>query len=271
MKNWGKIALWSGIGLLVLTLLILANSTQANRKISVPNIHVYAEDEHVFLTKTELSNLLLTRKLYDPASSNNVLNVSKIESFIANLSEVKHVSVYKELGGQWCIDVQLRRPIARIFNRHDESFYLDSEGEIVRSTHFHSARTVVVSGFIDDRITSMGVTEIINNDSLKSIRKLDDVYRISNYVCNDPLMRSLIGQIHLTKRGDFILIPIVGEQKIVFGSATTEQEVKQKFEKLQVFYKEAIPYEGWNKYEEINLKYDKQLVCRKRKGFTEEN
>ena len=88
MKNWGKIALWSGIGLLVLTLLILANSTQANRKISVPNIHVYAEDEHVFLTKTELSNLLLTRKLYDPASSNNVLNVSKIESFIFNFYEV---------------------------------------------------------------------------------------------------------------------------------------------------------------------------------------
>jgi len=271
MKNWGKIILWSCIGMLVLTLLILANATQSNRAINAPEIHMYAADEHVFLTKIELNNLLLTRKLYDPASPNNTLDAGKIETYIATLSEVKQVNVYKQLGGDWSIDVWLRRPIARIFNRHDESFYLDSEGEIVRSTHFHSARTVVVSGYINDRITSPGVAEIINNDSLKSIRKLDDVYRISNYVCNDPLMRSLIGQIHLTKQGDFILIPIVGEQKIVFGSATTEQEVRQKFEKLKVFYKEAIPYEGWNKYEEINLKYDKQLVCRKRKGFTEEN
>jgi cell division protein FtsQ len=128
----------------------------------------------------------------------------------------------------------------------------------------------VVSGNIKDRIHSKGVKEIINNPALKSIQKLDQVYRISIYVCNDPLMQSLISQIHLKSNGDFVLIPLVGGQKIIFGSANSDEEVKDKFEKLKVFYKEAIPFEGWNKYEEISLKYKKQIVCKTVDGYTEE-
>jgi cell division protein FtsQ len=108
------------------------------------------------------------------------------------------------------------------------------------------------------------ITNFINNDSLKSIKKMDDVFRISNYVCNHPLMYKLIGQVYLEKDGDFVLIPLVGDQKIVFGTANTEEEVAEKFSRLTTFYKEAIPFEGWDKYVEISVKYDGQIVCRRR-------
>jgi cell division protein FtsQ len=55
----------------------------------------------------------------------------------------------------------------------------------------------------------------------------------------------------------------LGRQKIVFGSAETSEEVRDKFNRLKVFYKEAMPFEGWNKYTEISLKYEGQVVCRK--------
>jgi cell division protein FtsQ len=56
----------------------------------------------------------------------------------------------------------------------------------------------------------------------------------------------------------------VGDQKIVFGTANTEEEVAEKFSRLTTFYKEAIPFEGWDKYVEISVKYDGQIVCRRR-------
>ena len=87
---------------------------------------------------------------------------------------------------------------------------------------------------------------------------------ISHYVCNDPLLHSLIGQIHLKKNGDFILVPLVGDQKIIVGSAYSNREVKSKFEKLKIFYNEAMPFEGWDKYSEINLKFEGQIVCKKK-------
>jgi hypothetical protein len=40
--------------------------------------------------------------------------------------------------------------------------------------------------------------------------------------------------------------------------------VQEKFSKLEIFYKQAMPYEGWTKYDQINLKYSKQIVCRKK-------
>jgi cell division protein FtsQ len=187
------------------------------------------------------------------------------------MTEVKDVKVYTNIGRKWEIEVTVRKPIARIYNQFDENYYLDEDGVIMRSSSTHTARVVVVTGFIPDKINAPSVSEIINNDTLKSIQKLDDVYRISNYVCNDPLLQSLIGQIHLKKDGNFVLIPLVGGQKIIFGSAYSNEEVKLKMNKLKVFYKEGMPYEGWNKYDVINLKYKKQIVCRKADTFTEEN
>jgi cell division protein FtsQ len=77
-------------------------------------------------------------------------------------------------------------------------------------------------------------------------------------------MYKLIGQIYLEKNGDFVLIPLVGDQKIVFGTANTDKEVAEKFNRLTTFYKEAISFEGWSKYSEITVKYEGQIVCRKR-------
>jgi cell division protein FtsQ len=180
------------------------------------------------------------------------------------MNEVKSVKVFASIGKKWTIDVELRKPIARIFNQRGESFYLDNEGHTMQPSELHTARVVVVNGFIPDRLNTENVSTIINNDSLISIRKLDDIYRITNYVCNDPLLHAQIAQIFLEKSGDFVLTPQIGGHRIVFGSANTNKEVSEKFQKLKTFYKEAIPYEGWNKYSEITLKYENQIVCKKK-------
>ena len=73
----------------------------------------------------------------------------------------------------------------------------------------------------------------------------------------------MIGQIYLEKNGDFILVPLIGDQKIVFGSAYSEKEVEEKFEKLRIFYEEGMPNVGWNAYSEISVKYEGQIVCKK--------
>src|SRR5690554_2439196 len=110
----------------------------------------------------------------------------------------------------------------------------------------------------------MGYDEIINNDSLKTKSKMDQIYRISNYVCNDAFYDAQIVQVHYTKNDGFVLIPRVGDNKIIFGSANSDEMVSNKFEKLTTFYDEVIPYEGWDKYESINLKFKGQIVAKKK-------
>lgn len=271
MNKWVKGSLWGLFLGGVITVLVFSQQSQSESTLDKVDILIHVTGENAFLNEHELHQRLKRRGFVFKGQMQRDLKVAAIEKFIRAMTEVKEVKVFTNIGHGWKIDVVVRKPIARIFNQFGESYYLDEDGVIMETSTIHTARVLVVSGNLKDRPSSISVSEIINNDSLKSIRKLDDVYRISNYVCKDPLMQALIGQVHLKKSGDFILVPIVGGQEIVFGTANTDKEVKEKFEKLKIFYSEAIPYEGWNKYTEINLKYDKQIVGKTIESNTQEN
>lgn len=264
MKKWLKISLWSLFAIALIVTIVFVKKTMDQKLLPAPEISIHADAENAFLTKHELQDRLLRSGLLFEGQKREELDVEKVENFIASISQVKSVEVFQFIDGSWKIDVEMRAPIARIFNKFGETFYLDKEGNTMDISPIHTSRSLIVSGEIKDRKSSIPVNEIINNDSLISIRKLDDIYRISSYVCNDPLFHSLIGQVHLAKNGDFVLIPLVGDQEIIFGSAYSDQEVEEKFRKLKIFYKEAMPYEGWDTYREISLKFDGQIVCKKK-------
>lgn len=259
-----KIAAWILLAIAVIFLLYRVRSEQDEVVVDKPHILIHVNGENAFLTEDELYTRLKRKGLIYVGQSYGQLQINQIETYLKSMTEVKDAKVYSNIGSTWTVEVDIRKPIARIFNRNGETFYLDELGYVMAPSVLYTARVVVVTGDIPDKISSPSVEKIINNPSLKSIRKIDDVYRISSYVCNDPLLRSMIGQIHLKTNGDFVLIPEVGGQKIIFGTAYTEKEVREKFRKLKVFYTEAMPYEGWNKYEEISLKYNKQIVCKKK-------
>jgi len=263
MKNWMKISLWILVAAGVVTILVFANNEENEKKYDTPEVSIHVDGD-AFLTEPELIDRLKLHRLIEQNQHVENLNIRKIEYVISRMPEVKHVKVFKRIGNKWDIQLILRKPIARIFNKLGQSFYLDEDGFLMNRSSLHTARVLVFSGFIKDRFSPNSIDKIINNDSLKSIRNLDDIYRISNYVCNDPILHKMIGQVYREKNGDFVLIPIVGDQKINLGTANSDADVKDKFERILEFYKEAMPFEGWNKYSEISVKYEGQIVCRKR-------
>jgi cell division protein FtsQ len=264
MKRWLKITLWLLFTVLVTTVFFFAVKEEKSKILRTPDIAIHVEGESAFLTERELLDRLKIRNLFRQQMAVGELKIHTIERNIKAMPEVKKVEVYKHIGNKWEIQLELRKPIARIFNQQGQSYYLDQDGFMMYRSALHTARVLVFSGAINDPYNPRLHSGFINNRTLKSSQKIDQIYRISNYVCNDPLMHKLIGQIHLQKNGDFVLIPLLGDQKIIFGAAPNSELVQDKFERLKHFYKEALPHEGWNKYKEISVKYEGQIVCRKR-------
>ncbi len=263
MKKWIKIGFWGIFVIAVFIGMSLSNSAQIDETTVKPKIFIHVDGENAFLDEDEVYTRLIRKGLVYQYQKIEKLPVKKIEDFLESMSEIRECKVYTNIGGTWNIDIHLRKPIARIFNNSGETFYLDDLGFTMATSPLYTARVVVVTGNIPDRAHSKSVNKIINNDTLKTNKYLDDIYRISNYICDDPFLIAQIGQIHLDKNGDFVLIPQVCGQKIIFGSANSDEEVAKKFKKLIVFYKEGLPFEGWNKYDLINLKFEKQIVCNK--------
>jgi cell division protein FtsQ len=264
MKKWLKIMLWLLLSILVSVVFFFAVREENSKLLRTPDIAIHVEGESAFLTEKELLDRLKIRNLFRQQMAVGALKIHTRERNIKAMPEVKKVEVYKHIGNKWEIQLELRKPIARIFNQQGQSYYLDQDGFMMYRSALHTARVLVFSGAINDPYNPRLHCSFINNGTLKSSQKIDQIYRISNYVCNDPLMHKLIGQIHLLKNGDFVLIPLLGDQKIIFGAAPNSELVQDKFERLKHFYKEALPHEGWNKYKEISVKYEGQIVCRKR-------
>jgi len=263
MKKWMKISIVVLLSVLVTTILYFANQYQNNSVVKNPEINILVKGENAFLTKKELFNRLYRKGLIFNGQKVEDLQINKIEQYIKNMTEVLNVYVYRGIGTNWNIDVEIRRPIARIFNKYGQSFYLDELGHTISPSYLYTARVVVVTGNIRDKMSFMTVDKLESNSLYKSNYCLDDIFRISHYVINNKFFNFQIGQIHLEKSGKYVLIPRVGGQKIIFGSANSNEEVKVKFRKLAHFYKEGIPYEGWNQYDCIDLSFENQVVCSK--------
>ena len=258
-----KFLLWCFLFTGVAMILFFEHKKESLVALNNPEIEIAVLGKDTFLTQQEVLNRLKTHQIFEKGKEVLSLDIFKTEAALDTMPEVRRVEVYKGLKGSWSIDLELVKPLARVFPEGHQSFYLDTDGNKMRRSSIHTARVLIFSGAIPDRMDGENVNLIINNLSLKSIKLLDDIYRISNYVCKGPLLQSLIGQVYCDKNHEFIMIPVVGKQKIVFGKASSVKEVEEKFQRLKVFYQEAMPFEGWNKYSEISLKYEGQVVCRK--------
>ena len=45
------------------------------------------------------------------------------------MPEVRRAQVYKRINNDWNIEIELIKPIARIFNNSGETYYLDADGK----------------------------------------------------------------------------------------------------------------------------------------------
>jgi cell division protein FtsQ len=264
LKKVLKIAAWAVFIALLGFAMHFANGKHAERVMQFPEIVIESGADNAFLMVDDVVMRLNYKNVRLDNLKRKEINTDLIESIIKEMYEVQEASVHVNIDNTWVINMNLRRPIARVFNEKGESYYLDDRGKLMPTSQLYTAHVLPVSGNIKDQFSDLSVQEIINNDSLKTLSLLPQIYYLSEYVCNDPFLSALITQATVDKNGDFVLTPIVGNQKIIFGRAENRKLVEERFKKLLVFYRDALPYAGWSKYESINLKYKNQVVCKKR-------
>lgn len=245
--------------------LLIAAQQEANKQfMEKPIISLTVQDEIALLTENELLNELYILRLFEDGIKKEDLKINEIEAYVEGMNEVLSADVYMKLDNQWHIDVKTRRPIARVIASGMTDFYIDNNFQFMRLSPYAKPKILAFTGLEELISSEIGYDEIINNDSLKTKLKMDQIYRISNYVCSNAFYNAQIVQVHYTQTDGFVLIPRVGKHKIIFGEAASDEMVEAKFRKLSTFYDEVIPYEGWNKYESINLKFKDQIVAKKK-------
>jgi cell division protein FtsQ len=246
----------TALGLLTLCGFIVKKNHVNNLK-SI-DINIYRGAEKGFLNKQELLSIIID----NGDSVTNMLvkdiNHNVIENKLQNIPYVKETDSYLTLNGKLLVNIKEKNPAIRIFNDKGNSFYLDNYGDIIPISKNYTPRVTIANGYIKEKIpeTTGNIFDTIYNSS--QYRKL---FILMKKINKYELLSSQINQIYINSKGNYDLIPELGDHIIKFGDF---EDIKMKLDNLEAFYRKILLTSDWNKYSIINLTYKDQIVCTKK-------
>lgn len=229
---------------------------ESDRRCTKVDIVVADKGNSGFLDKGEIESILKKNRIYPQDSLLSSVNTRVIEDMLMRSTFVSSADCYKTQDGHVYIVVEQQLPLIRVKSISGDDYYLDEHGRIMPNSRYTSD-LIIASGYVS-----------------KTYAKTDLVYIAATLTASD-LWRNQIEQIYLRQDEGIELVPRVGEHVIYLGRLpqTKKEEnrrtvvtdfISGKLRRMEIFYHYGLPASGWNKYSEINLDYDNQIVCKRR-------
>lgn len=178
------------------------------------------------------------------------IDVARIEKVLEKDPLILNADVFVDARSDLRINIEQRPPLVRVIDQDGKNYYLDENGiRMPLSRHF-SVRVLAANGNIPPHVPDF---------MERKKHGLKDLFLLSKEISGDAFLHGMIQQIYVNNKGEFVLVPMIGDQLILLG---TYRDIPEKLRKLKIFYKEALPYEGWRKYSVIDLRYRGQVVGR---------
>ena len=206
-----------------------------------------------FLDASDIKSLLIN-SFGDSVKGDRIKNIAvgRIEKVIEENDFVQDAESWLDANGELHINIVQKQPLARVINSSGVNYYITEKGNKMPISTKFTSRVPVVTG---------NIKEGTYNSNMIETQVLKNVLELSRFFHANTFWNAQIEQIFVADNGEFILIPKLGDHKIEFGGIN---EMQEKFNKLEIFYKEGLNYMGWEKYETIKLDYKGQVVCDKK-------
>lgn len=255
LKKIGYVLMWCMLGGGLAVSVAFVNKQEQKTTCSQINVHIEPTEAAYFVDRDMVLRAIRKDGIENKIIGTpvNRINTPQLEDRLRNNPMIKTAEVYTDMNGKLSINIWQRRPILRIINNFGESYYLDEDGLKMPVSPDYTAHVPVATGFIFEHGKG--------RDSAQS-QTGKDLFKIATYVDKDTFWKAQIEQIFVTAEGEFELIPNVGGQTIGFGDAS---DIEDKFNRLMLFYTEAMSRVGWDTYSSITVKYKNQVVCKRKK------
>ena len=198
-------------------------------------------DKH-FVTEGDVIYMLKTAKLFPVEQPMNEINTEKIEQELMTNEMISKIEAFKTPSKNIKLEIEQKMPILRV-NSTSGNYYIDNMGSVMPLSRHYVAHVLVASGYINKEFA------------------MNELYHFVQFLQDNEFWDNQIDQIYVDADQEVELIPLVGNHKILLGSF---DDYQKKLDNLKLFYEQAIPKVGWEKYSLINLKYRNQIVCTKR-------
>ena len=201
----------------------------------------------MFVDAGDIEKILKNANVYPKGMLMKDVDTEKIEETIRGNEFISKVECYKSSNGKLCVNVEQRVPVVFVIPDGKDGYFVDAQGKIIPNRN-SATNLVVASGNIDEKYASKELAEF------------------GQFLQTDEFWNNQIEQIYVMKdrKGKRVveIVPRVGDQIVYLGSL---DNYEKKLRKLRTFYDKAVGTVGLNKYARVNLEYDNQIICTKRK------
>lgn len=170
------------------------------------------------------------------------LSTSDVERFLSRYRNFESVNCVISARGKLIVNIVPLVPVMRVFFG-DNSYYINKDGKHIESNAEFFSDVPVVSGRFNRNFQPKAVLPLVN------------------YISKDPLLGELVSMVVAENEHNLILVPRIRGHVINFGDTTRLDEKKKA---LTLFYRQVMPYKGWEEYDTISVKYRGQVVATRR-------
>jgi len=232
------------VGVIVLFCAAMANK---NKKYCADiKIEITGANDHLFIDEKDVLQLIVghseitTKRVSD-------IDLKAIELELEKTSWIKNAELYFDNKQILQVKIEERQPVARVFTVEGNSFYVDTAGVNLPLSDKQSARVPMFTNFPKDTIKTPNVDSIL----------LKGIVKMASYIMEDSFWNAQIQQINITPQYKFEIVPTLGNQLILFGTAT---DIEEKFNNLYTFYTKAWVQNGINTYSTLDVQFKNQVV-----------
>lgn len=170
------------------------------------------------------------------------VNTSDIEKYLSRYNNFESVNCMISPRGKLIVRIVPLIPVMRLFYG-DNSYYINKDGKhVVSNAEFYSD-VPIVTGKFNRNFNPRAVLPLIN------------------YINQDALLRELVSMLDAQDSRNLILVPRIKGHVINFGDTT---RLEEKTRALTLFYRQVMPYKGWEEYDTISVKFRGQIVATRR-------
>jgi len=242
---------------ILLLMALIHEKDAAQRCISM---RVVVEGRETFVDQQDISERVASRFGNVVGRPLNQIPVQQMEESLDELPYVASAEVYTDMDGVLRVSVRQREVILRVISHSGAEYYIDTKGVKVPLTPKYVPHVPVASGYIAEGY----------GKALDSIRTplLRDLAEIAGHTRGDALWSGQIVQLYVNQDRDIEIVPRVGTQLLLLGDA---RNLRGKLDRLEVFYREILPKVGSDAYRRVSVKYEGQIICERRDGWSLDN
>ncbi len=230
-------------------LVAIISASKLERKQLLTNIEVHIKSNKMyhFVEEQEILDEAIYKRNVDAMHTPlGQLDLKSMEQVLKNNPWVADAQLYIDNNRVLRILITQRIPVARLFDRAGNSYYMDKTMNTMPLADNFKYYTSVITN-----------VPVLKQDSA-SLWLKNQMLAMVTKIQSDSFWNAQVAQIVVDSDNTFEMLPVLGDQRIVFGDTS---RMKEKFDNIYAFYKNVLNKIGWDKYETIDVRFKGQVVA----------